>query len=53
MSILLPKFVIIYGFCFFGRHKNTLLHLYLICATLHISDKMNAGSGYAIPALGR
>ena len=50
MSILLPKFVIVYGFCLFGRHKNTLLHLYLICATSHISDKMNAGFGYAIPA---
>ena len=51
LAFLLPLFENVY--VTFGRHKNTLLHLSFLYATLHISDKMNAGFGYAIPAWGR
>jgi hypothetical protein len=41
LAFLLPLFENVY--VTFGRHKNTLLHLSFLYATLHISDKMNAG----------
>ena len=48
LAFLLPLFGNVY--ITFGRHKNTLLHLSFLYAISHISDKMNAGFGYAIPA---
>ena len=48
LAFLLPLFENVY--VTIGRHKNTLLHLSFLYAISHISDKMNAGFGYAIPA---